>query len=95
MVNLIQRFLLYSVAFQFFDSTAAPIQGILRGYKDVKATFFISLAAYWCISLPMGIFLDRTLKQGPFGYWQGLIIGIFFSALFLSLRLRYISKKYK
>ena len=94
MITLIQQFLLYAVAFQFFDSMAAPVQGILRGYKDVKATFFSSLGAYWCISLPVGIALAGKLHQGPFGYWQGLIIGIFFSALFLSLRLRYISKKY-
>ena len=93
MVALITKFLLYAVAFQFFDGTAAPIQGILRGYKDVKATFLSSLVAYWCISLPMGIFLDQNMKQGYFGYWQGLIIGIFFSAVFMALRLRYIRKK--
>jgi len=93
MVTLITQFLLYAVAFQFFDGTAAPIQGILRGYKDVKATFLSSLVAYWCISLPTGILLDQNMRQGPFGYWQGLIIGIFFSALFMIFRLRYIRKK--
>lgn len=92
-IGLISKFLFYGVAFQFCDSTAAPIQGVLRGYKDVKSTFYSSLVAYWVISLPAGLALDRVFKQGPFGYWQGLIIGIFFSALFLSLRLRYIERK--
>lgn len=94
-LELISHFLFYGVAFQFCDSTAAPIQGILRGYKDVKSTFYCSLVAYWVLSLPMGLALDRIFHQGPFGYWQGLIVGIFFSALFLSLRLRYIERKHR
>lgn len=92
-IDLISQFLLYAVAFQFCDSMAAPIQGILRGYKDVKSTFYCSLVAYWVISLPLGLALDRVWQQGPFGYWQGLIAGIFFCALFLTLRLRYIEHK--
>lgn len=89
----IMHFLTFAVAFQFFDSTAAPIQGVLRGYKDVKATFYSALAAYWGIALPFGLFLDHGLHKGPDGYWLGLITGIFFSAAFLSLRLRYMEKK--
>lgn len=89
----IMHFLTFAVAFQFFDSTAAPIQGVLRGYKDVKATFYSALAAYWGIALPFGLFLDHGLDKGPDGYWLGLITGIFFSAAFLSLRLRYMEKK--
>ena len=83
---------MYDVVFQFCDATAAPIQGILRGYKDVKAPFYFSLIAYWAISLPLGIVLDVWGGQGPYGYWQGLIAGIFFSALFLTLRLKYVEK---
>ena len=89
----IMHFLTFAVAFQFFDSTAAPIQGVLRGYKDVKATFYSALASYWGIALPFGLFLDHGLGKGPDGYWIGLITGIFFSATFLTLRLRYMEKK--
>ena len=92
-ILLAGNFLLYDVVFQFCDATAAPIQGILRGYKDMKAPFYFSLIAYWVISLPLGIGLDIWGGQGPYGYWQGLIAGIFFSALFLTLRLKYIEKK--
>ena len=77
------------------DSTAAPIQGVLRAYKDVKATFYSALCAYWVIAMPCGLFLDHVLQMGPEAYWIGLITGIFFSALFLSLRLRYIERKVK
>jgi MATE family multidrug resistance protein len=88
----IQHFLFFAVCFQFCDSTAAPIQGILRGYKDVKATFYSALMAYWVIALPFGLVMDHVFHQGPDGYWMGLIMGIFFSAFFLTLRLRYIEK---
>lgn len=75
-------------------SLVAPIQGILRGYKDVKATFYSSLAAYWVLALPIGLVMDYGFHKEADGYWMGLISGIFFSALFLTLRLRYIEKKY-
>ena len=90
----IRHILTFAVCFQFCDSTAAPIQGILRGYKDVKATFYASLAAYWLISLPFGLVLDHVFHYGPDGYWLGLIAGIFFSAFFLTLRLRHIEQRY-
>jgi MATE family multidrug resistance protein len=95
MMQPIQHFLTFAVCFQLCDSAAAPIQGTLRGYKDVKATFYSSLAAYWLISLPCGLMLDNIFHFGPDGYWVGLIVGIFFSALFLTLRLRYIERKYR
>lgn len=93
LIQPIIHFLTFAVGFQLCDSTAAPIQGILRGYKDVKATFYTALAAYWGIATPLGLFLDHVCHQGAEGYWLGLITGIFFSAAFLSLRLRYMEKK--
>jgi len=90
---LTEHFLFYAAFFQLLDATAAPIQGILRGYKDVKVPFYISLVAYWVICLPLGIFLDVYVGQGPYGYWQGLIIGILFSAGMLVLRLKKIQNK--
>ena len=94
LVAPIEHFLGFAIAFQLCDSTAAPIQGILRGYKDVKATFYSSLAAYWVLALPIGLVMDYGFHKEADGYWMGLISGIFFSALFLTLRLRYIEKKY-
>ncbi|MDD4320757.1 MAG: MATE family efflux transporter [Acidaminococcaceae bacterium] len=90
---LTEHFLFYAAFFQLLDATAAPIQGILRGYKDVKVPFYISLVAYWVVCLPLGIFLDVYVGQGPYGYWQGLIIGILFSAGMLVLRLKKIQNK--
>lgn len=94
-IKLAGEFLFYAAFFQLLDATATPIQGILRGYKDVKAAFYASLFAYWGICLPLGYVLDVYLGHGPYSYWQSLITGIFFSGAFLLIRLRGIQRKYK
>ena len=92
-IGVCVRFIAYSCLFIMGDAVAAPIQGILRGYKDVNAPFYSSLIAYWVICMPLGLFLDYRLGHGPYSYWQSLDIGLFFSALILLLRLQYIRKK--
>lgn len=79
-------FLIFAVMFQLFDAIAAPIQGALRGYKDVNATLIMMILAYWVIALPVGYALSNT-HLGAKGYWVGLIVGLGVSALTLSFRL--------
>ena len=92
-IGVCVRFIAYSCLFIMGDAVAAPIQGILRGYKDVNAPFYSSLIAYWAVCMPLGLFFDYRLGHGPYSYWQSLDIGLFVSALILFLRLRYIRKK--
>ena len=91
---LTKQFLFYVAFFQLLDGTAAPLQGILRGYKDVKFAFWTAMIAYWCISLPLGWILDNVFRHGPYAYWQGIISGIFCTAVLLSYRLWQIKKRY-
>lgn len=86
-------FLFYAMFFQVMDATAAPIQGILRGYKDVKATFWAGLAAYWLICLPLGCYFDYYMHFGPSSYWLSLDIGLFCAVLFLGGRFVYLQRK--
>ncbi|MGJ7035265.1 MATE family efflux transporter [Anoxybacillus eryuanensis] len=83
-----KQFLLYVLFFQFSDAVAAPIQGALRGYKDVRFPFFIALISYWLVGLPVGYKLARYTTAGPFGYWLGLIVGLASGAILLFIRLR-------
>lgn len=92
-IEKVVGFLFYAIFFQLFDATAAPIQGILRGYKDVKATFYSGFFAYWVVCLPLGCFLDFVMDHGPAAYWQSLDIGLFFSAVFLTLRMLWLQRK--
>lgn len=94
-IALAQIFLIYCAGWQLFDDIAAPIQGMLRGYKDAKIPFVLMLLAYWGGCLPMGIFMDQVMHHGPMAYWQGLDFGVGCSAFFLVLRLLYIERKYK
>lgn len=86
-------FLFYAMFFQVMDATAAPIQGILRGYKDVKATFWAGLAAYWLICLPLGCYFDYYMHLGPSSYWLSLDIGLLCAVLFLGGRFWYLQRK--
>ena len=92
-VALVKVFLLYAIGWQAGDAIAAPIQGILRGYKDVNATFWASMLAYWGICLPLGLFLDYKVGNGAFAYWQSLDCGVISSATLLSMRLIWLQIK--
>lgn len=92
-IELTVHFMLYGILWQLFDAVAAPIQGILRGYKDVNATFFSAMVSYWGICLPFGMLFDYWLGHGPSSYWQSLDFGVAFSAVFLSCRLLWLQKR--
>lgn len=92
-IELVEQFLIYALMWQFGDAVAAPIQGILRGYKDVNATFWASMLAYWGICLPVGLLLDYKFNHGAFAYWQSLDCGVISSAALLSLRLLWLQRK--
>lgn len=92
-LELTQQFLIYAIFFQLSDAIAAPIQGALRGHKDVNVTFLTALISYWVIGLPSGYLLANFTSMGAFGYWVGLITGLAAGAAGLSIRLRFIQKK--
>ncbi|MFS0823319.1 MATE family efflux transporter [Bacillus sp. 1P02SD] len=92
-ITLTTQFLIYAIFFQLSDAIAAPIQGALRGYKDVNTTFVMTLISYWVIGLPVGYVLAKYTSLGAFGYWIGLIVGLAAGAITLSGRLLIVQKK--
>jgi MATE family multidrug resistance protein len=91
-LKLATHFLLYSILFMFSDAVAAPIQGILRGYKDVTVPFIVALVSYWVIGLPLGFILANYTDWGATGYWIGLITGLAAGAIFLFGRLLVVQR---
>ena len=91
--NLIKTFLIYAIFFQLSDAINAPIQGALRGYKDVNITLIMAIISYWIVGLPVGYILAKLCNFGPYGYWLGLIGGLAVSAVALSFRLKLIQKQ--
>lgn len=92
-IRMTSVFLTYSLFFQLADTFAAPLQGILRGYKDTQVPFYLGLIAYWGVSLPLGLFLDYYTSLGPYGYWIGLIASLVTSGILFQWRLNKIQKK--
>jgi MATE family multidrug resistance protein len=92
---LAQQFLLYAIFFQLSDAIGAPIQGALRGYKDVNVTLVLSLISFWIIGLPLGYVLAKYTTFGAFGYWIGLSAGLTAGAILLFIRLFYIQRQFK
>lgn len=91
-IRMTSVFLTYSLFFQLADTFAAPLQGILRGYKDTKVPFYLGLIAYWGVSLPLGLFLDHFTSLGPYGYWIGLIASLVTSGILFQWRLNRLAK---
>jgi multidrug resistance protein, MATE family len=89
---LTKVFLIYAIFFQISDAIQAPIQGILRGHKDVNITFIMALVSYWIIGLPVGYSLANFTNLHAFGYWVGLITGLAVGAIGLAFRLLYVQK---
>lgn len=86
-IAIASQFLIFASGFQFFDSISAPVQGILRGYKDAKVPFILLLAAYWGACFPVALFLDHQLDMAAVSYWIGLDVGVAASAVFMAIRL--------
>lgn len=93
-IELTKQFIYFAIIFQIADAFGAPIQGALRGYKDVNITLLIAFISYWLIGLPSGWLLANFTSLEPFGYWVGLIIGLSCGAMALLMRLLYLHRKY-
>lgn len=88
--NLIYRFLGYGVFFAAIDAIGTPLQGILRGYKDVKIVFYISLVSYWGVCFPIAYILAKIPAYGPFGVWIGLLASVLAAGILFTWRTWYI-----
>ncbi len=92
-IQLTIQFFVFAALFQLSDAIQAPVQGSLRGYKDVNVTFIMAIISYWVIGLPIGYLIATYTDYGPFGYWIGLIVGLSAGAITLSHRLIRIQRK--
>lgn len=98
-VMMASHLMLLAAIYQCSDSIQVIGSGILRGYKDTTAIFFITLTSYWVIGFPIGYTLaleDYFLPaMGPSGFWIGFIIGLTCSAIMMGLRINWLQRQPK
>lgn len=96
-VAMASQLMLLAALYQISDSVQVIGSGVLRGYKDTRAIFFITFIAYWVLGLPSGYLLALTdvvvPAMGPSGFWIGFIIGLTFAAIMMALRMRWLQKQ--
>jgi MATE family multidrug resistance protein len=64
------------VCFQIFDGIQVVAAGALRGLGNTKLALLSNLVSHWAIGLPVGIYVCFFLKQGIWGLWLGLALGL-------------------
>ena len=94
-IDLTARFLTYSLFFQLADTFAAPLQGILRGYKDTVIPFYLGLVGYWGVAIPVAMLFDSLTDFGAYSYWIGLIISLIVSGVLYRWRLTVIMNRFE
>lgn len=96
-VHLAAQLMLLAALYQISDSIQVIGSGVLRGYKDTRAIFFITFTAYWVLGLPSGYILALTdilvPRMGPAGFWTGFIIGLSAAAAMMALRIRWLQRQ--
>lgn len=93
-ILLAGQFFIIAIVYQLSDAAQSSLQGVLRGYKDVKAPFLIALTSYWGVGIPAGYALAAFTPLGPFGLWIGITLGLTCAASGFYIRLKIIQQRF-
>jgi len=95
-VTLAGSLMLMAALYQLSDSVQVVAAAALRGYKDTRSAFVITLISYWGVGMSLGYVLGYTSwlrpAMGAHGFWTGLIAGLTTAAVLFAIRLRSIQK---
>ncbi|MGZ9898536.1 MATE family efflux transporter [Shewanella gaetbuli] len=96
-VALAGSLMLMAALYQISDSIQVVAAGALRGYKDTRSAFYITLFSYWFIGMTLGYVLAYTdiivPQMGAHGFWIGLIAGLTSAAVLFGWRLKVIQQR--
>jgi MATE family multidrug resistance protein len=73
--------------FQVFDGLQVVALGLLRGLGDTRMPLLVNVVGFWCIGIPVSLWLGFGQGYGAVGLWWGLVVGLFVVAAFLIARL--------
>ena len=92
-MRLTAYLMLIAAFFQIFDGAQAVAAGILRGIQDVQIPTLITLIAYWVVCIPLSYLLAFNFDMGLYGVWYAFVGGLFVSAVLLTSRFWYLTRK--
>ena len=75
-----------AAVFQLADAAQVMAVGLLRGLQDTRVPLVMAAFSYWLVGIPASWFLGIRLGLGGEGVWAGLVIGLVFAGVLLSLR---------
>lgn len=78
--------LLVSGMFQVVDGLQAMALGLLRGLQDTQIPMVMAIVSYWCIGLPISLWLGFVVGWEGVGVWLGLVAGLLVAAVLLMRR---------
>ena len=74
--------------FQLVDGGQVLAIGLLRGVQDTAIPMVITVIGYWGVGVPIAYFLGFYTPLAGSGIWLGLVAGLSFAAVGLSVRFR-------
>lgn len=85
--------LYFCISYQLMDALQVSAAGCLRGMQDTRSPMWVTMLAYWGISMPLSIYWIRFDGMGPQAIWLSLNIGLFVACILLLSRLYIHNKK--
>ncbi len=74
--------------FLLLEAIRTALFGALRGLKDTRTAFFVSIVGFWCIAFPVGLFLCTYVGLSGVGLWWGMVLGANLSTALLYMAYR-------
>lgn len=94
---LAEWLLFLCVIYQLPDCIQVISLGVLRGFKDSRTIFRVTIISYWLVAMPLGSSLAYGwigLKpMAAQGFWLGFIAGLMTCALIYTCRLYYLFRR--
>jgi MATE family multidrug resistance protein len=72
---------------EFVANPGLGAAGLLRGQKDTRVPMLFTLAGYWLVGAPLGLWLSETWQFGITGVWTGLTLGTTVTSRLMLIRL--------
>jgi len=79
--------------FQVFDGLQVVSMGLLRGLADTRVPMLVSVIGFWCIGIPVSLWLGFARDLGAPGLWWGFVAALAMVAIILLVRLKHLERR--